>query len=171
MSTMIELVKRANNLEQMIIDSGGEITDIIAKIEDDLKTDIQNKSEDYYFIIERMKSSEEFFKLEADKYYKASNTLKNTHTRIKDLLKNAMSAIGITEIISGKMRVKLFDSRDRLEIYSESDIPQQYKMIVTTHEIDKEKLRADLEAGVQITGARLVQGKTIRFTPNRKAKC
>lgn len=168
MSTMIELVKRANNLEQMIIDSGGEITDIIAKMEEDLKTDIQNKAEDYYFFIERMKSSEEFFKIEADKYYKASNTLKNTHTRIRDLLKNAMSAIGITEIITGKMRVKLFDSRDRLEIYSDSDIPQQYKIIVTSYEIDKEKLRADLEAGLEIKGARLVNGKSIRFTPSRR---
>ena len=117
-----------------------------------------------------MKSNAEFYKEEADKYYKISKSLETTHERIKDFLKGGMIAMDISEIIGEKVKVKISDSKGKLEIVDENDIPQQYKMIVTTHEIDKEKLRADLEAGQHITGAKLVKGKTIRFTPNRKAK-
>lgn len=170
MANLIELVKRANDLEQALVESGGEITDIISQIEEDLRTDVKRKAEDYYFVLERMKSNSEFYKEEADKYYKISKSLETTHERIKDFLKGGMIAMDISEIIGEKVKVKLSDSRGKLEIVDENDIPQQYKMVVTTHEIDKEKLRADLEAGVHVTGAKLVKGKTIRFTPNRNKR-
>ena len=170
MSTLPELVRRANELEEKLVESGGEITDIIAQIEDDLRTDVQRKAEDYYFILERVKSNSEFYKEEADKYYKIAKSLENTHERIKEFLKGGMIAMDISEIIGERVKVKISDSKGKMEILNENDLPQQYKMIVTTTEIDKEKLRADLEAGQHITGAKLVKGKTIRFTPNRKAK-
>ena len=37
MSTLPELVRRENELEEKLVESGGEITDIIAQIEDDLR--------------------------------------------------------------------------------------------------------------------------------------
>jgi Siphovirus Gp157 len=170
MSSLIELVKRANELEQALVESGGEITDLISQIDNDLKTDIQRKAEDYYFVIERMKANAEFYKLEADKYFKIAKALDATHERIKDFLKSGMVAMDISEIIGEKVKIKLSDSKGRMEIIDENDIPQQYKMVVTTHEIDKEKLRADLEDGVHVIGAKLVKGKTIRFTVNKGKK-
>lgn len=170
MSSLIDLVRKANELEQQLVESGGEITDLISQIEEDLRTDVQRKAEDYHFVIERMKSNAEFYKDEAEKFYTVAKSLENTQARIKEFLKGGMQAMDISEIIGERVKVSLSDSKPRMEIIDENDIPQQYKMVVTTHEIDKEKLRADLESGVHVTGARLVQGKTIRFTVNRNKK-
>jgi len=168
MSTLFELVARANALEQELIESGGEITAIHERIEEDLKTDIMAKSQDYYFVLERIKSNSEFYKKEAEKYSRVAKSLDATETRIKELLKMGLLSMGVNEVLGDTVKIVLSKTKERLIINDESIIPPKYQTVETIISINKDSIREDLAKGEPVDGAYLEGGTSIRFYPNRE---
>jgi hypothetical protein len=74
---------------------------------------------------------------------------------IRDSLQTAMQELGIQRIEGIAHRLALYKSPKRLFIANESIIPDKYFDIVVreTRELNKDRLLADLEAGIEVPGA------------------
>jgi Siphovirus Gp157 len=88
---------------------------------------------------------------------------KSLETRVQwleDYLKSSMEATGITKIECPYFKLSIAKNPPALELFDSQAVPDQYKHIetVTTEQIDRAAIKAALNAGHEIQGARLVNG-------------
>lgn len=81
----------------------------------------------------------------------------------KSQLKEEMFTEGLCEIQGKLIKFCIQNSNPKLIIENENDLPEKYKFDVITTNIDKEKLKNDLKSGLEIIGAKLEVGQTLRI--------
>lgn len=164
---LLQLVKETNELEQRLIESGGELT---PELESKLLVTAQElpkKVDSYNHIFNQLEARAEAFKKQADEYYTAAKTLENTVERIKGYIKSVCRDSGQSVLIGENVKFTITDSAPKLVIENASELPDSYKMQVVKIEPDKELIKNDLltMAVSEIPGAKLVPGKTLRIYP------
>jgi len=87
--------------------------------------------------------------------------LQNQVNGLKNYLLSNMDRCMINEIKCPQFVIKLQNNPPSVDPYDKSLIPDEYKKI--SIEYDIQKIKDDLKNGVDIPGARLVQGKSIRI--------
>jgi hypothetical protein len=80
--------------------------------------------------------------------------------RLKEYLKDCMAKAGLAKLDIGIMTVSVQKNPPSVEITNEETVNAQYKTVKTQVVIDKKMLLEDLKAGIRVTGAELVTGKT-----------
>lgn len=166
------LVNEASALEQMLIDSGGEITPEIENalvVKDQL---LPEKIDNYSLIMERFEHLSEHYKSRAEMFIQIAKQCQNVQERLKENIKQAMLTLEVEEVQGFDIRFKLSKSKPKVVIFAEEVIPTEYKKEVTTIVVDKDKLREDLSIGL-VSGAKLEQSYSLRTyanTPKQKSK-
>jgi len=92
---------------------------------------------------------------------KREKSLKNQVDGLKNYLLSNMERCSVSEIKCPQFVIRLQKNPVKLDITDESLIPPQYEIM--TISLDNEKIKDDLKNGVEIPGARLVQGSSIRI--------
>lgn len=84
---------------------------------------------------------------------------------LKDYLERNMKAAGILKIEAdnGSFSAKLVKNPPRVDIWDEAQIPADFMRTKTTTEPDKTAIKAAIQAGQDIPGAKLEQGETLRL--------
>lgn len=172
---IVDRLKAADVLEEMLASSGGEITpEIDAYIQELTPTtqaELAEKIDSYHFIIERINASEALWKEQADARYAMAKSCARAREQLELRLRIAMGKMGIKELSGNEYRFKLCDARKRLVIQNEREIPATYLMEVIDYVPDKERIKKDLESGQEIPGCKLDGGTSLRKylnNPNRK---
>jgi hypothetical protein len=168
--SLLELVSRAASLEEMLIQSGGEIT---PELEAELaitEISLPEKIDGYSLVIDRMDSIAEFYKRKADMILKLSRAASNVSDRCKFNLKSAMQTLGTEEILGFDVKFKLVNSNPSCVIDDESIIDGAYIITETITKVDKKRLTEDLKLGIPCAGARLERGVSLRQYANNPAK-
>lgn len=85
--------------------------------------------------------------------------------RLKDYLAANMKAAGIRSIQAddGSFAAKFAKNPPRVEIWDEAQIPQDYLRTKTTTEPDKTAIKAAMQAGREVPGAKLEQSESLRL--------
>lgn len=154
---------QADKVEQMLIDSGGEIT---PEIEYELFINPQTIGElvDVRYVgIERMESSIEFFDKKAEEFANVARSLKAAKTFVLDSIKNHMIETRKKELVGNDYQFKLAGAAPKVTILDESEISPVYlvtKPPVVT--IDKRLIADDLKKGVPVQGAILEENYSLR---------
>jgi len=167
MSTLVELVNQAAEIEKMLIESGGEITEHIQEALSTNQANLPAKVDSYKFVIDKLDSSVEFYKEKAKFYSNLAKGIDSAKERVKDNLRFSMSLLGTDELIGEDIRFKLTKSKPKLIIDNEAIIPDDYKIQIFVKELDKDKLRSDLVTA-EIPGARLEESFSLKSYANRK---
>ena len=85
----------------------------------------------------------------------------NLQTRLKDYLKMCMVRADITKLHYSTFTVSIQNNPPSLgEIVDEQAVPDAYKTIETTITVDKRRILADLKAGIEVNGCKLITDKT-----------
>lgn len=168
--SLIELVRAKNDLELKIIEAGGELTEILETIDNDLKSNIEVKMGNYCYYMDALSTAIDSWYEDGQKRVRIAKGLGAVLDRIKSNFKDSMLLLGRDLIESGDYRVTLSRSKPRLVITNELALPSKYKISVTTYEVDKNKLKEDLEFGTVLDGAHLEGGSALRYTLNRGKK-
>lgn len=161
-----ELVRLSNELRLYLVESNGEISDEMAQGLAILETNLPTKCDSYKFVIDDMELETVKWKERADEFTRVSRGYKSFVERLKDNLKHAALAMGKTELFGNDYRWKLQNSKPSVVIENEELIPGKYKTVVQTFKIDKDQMLADLQAGIDIQGARLERSQHVRCYPN-----
>ena len=85
--------------------------------------------------------------------------------RLKDYLAANMKACGIRSIQAddGSFAAKFAKTPPRVDIWDEAQIPQDYLRVKTTTEPDKTAIKAAIQAGREVPGAKLEQSESLRL--------
>jgi hypothetical protein len=165
MSSLISLINEAHLLEQAIIELDGEIT---PEIEEMIKINEQNlptKVEQYAFLMKRMDALSSFYKERAEFFNRANKSCQSLNTSLKERMKNVLLAHDMKEVSGAETRFVISRTSGKLIIGDESQIPESYKTVKQSIDVNSEKLKADLKAGIKVPGASVEESYSLRMYP------
>lgn len=168
MNSLTELLNESSEIEKILADSGGELTPELEQRISNIDVNLPTKIDSYDYLIKRMANAAEFYKQRAQLFTKFSKSCDAISKRIKDSLKFKMINNGLTEISGIEVRFNLRNNKKTVFISDESAIPAKYKILITTEKVDLDKVKDDLEAGIHVPGADLLQSKSILSYPCSK---
>ena len=152
-------------LQDLLAEIGGDVSDEnVAKAIDEwfgeFKMETARKADAYVGLIREFELRAEARAAEAKRMTERANVDRNAAKNMRDRLKWFMEQHGLETIDTERFRltVRANGGKAPMEITSEADVPPEYQVPVMT--IDKDKLRADLEAGKTVPGATLLQRGT-----------
>lgn len=163
--SLLAIANEVNSLETLLLESMGEITPEIEKHLSVKETHLPDKVDSYYFIMEKMKANEAFYKAQAEKFTSAARTFKNAQETLKERLKIAMAEMNTDEIKGHAWRFKLSASKPSLVVENEAEIPKEYFVQTIITFLEKDRLLEDLKIG-QVPGAKLEPSSSLRSYVN-----
>lgn len=170
MNYLANSLAHANKLEEMLIESGGEITpEIEAQLSLGNKTP-QEIVDRNYITIERLEMSEEYFAKKEEQFKLARLSLKKAQEFIKSSIKQYMIESGNLVLSSQDYTYKLSTGKPSVKITNEEEVYNSYKKEVTTWSVDKESIAEDLKKGIPVKGAVLEETYVLRKSINKGSK-
>lgn len=163
--TLPEIVAEANEIERMLVESGGELTpEIDAKLQINQET-LALKIDKYAFVDESLEAKADYWKRKEQHIAKIRKSVEAAQQSLRERVKQAMLDMGKTEVKGIDARFVLSKCAPRLVIDSEK-VPDALKIVVTTTAPDKERIKAALADGLEVPGASLEGGTALRIYEN-----
>ena len=116
------------------------------KIEDELKSLLQEKSQNVIGYIRNTELTIEAMKNEEKRISDNRKCLENRLSKFKDYVKECMDLNGFLKIETGLGNLTLAKSPISVEIINENDIPEEYKEKLITIKVDKKKIADNFKA-------------------------
>lgn len=162
-----EIVAQKNAILQLIIESGGELSDELENALGQIDQQLEIKVDKYSGLMEWLAHDAEMFSVKAESYAKIAKSLTSVRQRIKDRIKDLMVKSGQTELLGAEVRFKLSMAQPSL-VLTESLDPA-YLMEVKELIPDKERIKKDLKDGKLVMGAELKTSYSLRQYINKGA--
>lgn len=164
--SLIQISSEFNQVQRMVMESGGELTPQIERLFDIIELEKKDKLDAYDYVIGQCKSQSEFFRKKADEYLKVAKTYDRIERKLLDRIKEFMLKTGQNIVEGFSIVFKLVPCRERL-IIDEALLPNEYKMQVTAWVEDKEKIDNALCSGKDVPGAYKEGGFALRKSIRR----
>lgn len=165
--TLVSLSANMGTILAEIAEAGGELSPKLEAMLDEIGKDLARKTDSYVMVLDKLEAEEEFWKAKADAFSRVAKGCAAIREKMRDRIRTAIELTGEAEVRGDDFRFKLTDSKPRLVI-EEPYLPEQWWMVVTEEHPDKDRIRAELEAGGTIPGARLEEVKSLRKYVNKK---
>jgi hypothetical protein len=165
---LVELLTNLAEIEGMLVESKGELTP-----EDETKLKLFSESllekvDNYKHFFDRLEMSLDYWKKKENEAKKIKQALESNIERAEDYLKSVMLHKGITKLEGDEYTFTLSPTRGKIEITDEQSAREVYPREKITIEVDKEKLREDLEKGIDIQCAKIIQTYSLRAKAKTK---
>lgn len=165
--TLPAIILEMAELTAQLLENGGELTEVLEHSMDVTAAELQAKTDRYAAFMERLDLESDHWKQKADEYARVSKSCKLLKERLNNNIKMAMQVLGQDDLVGNEMRFKL--SKLAPKLVTTDGLDSAYKMAVTEYVPDKERIKADLNAGKRIEGAFLEDVYSLRKYPARKA--
>ena len=150
-------------LAENLIESGGELTPEIETQLQISKSDLQNKSVSYSFVIKQLESDISQIDVEVKRLNDLKKARSKTVERLEETLKDAMVLFDIQKIESPLVTISLRSS-ESVEVMHLALLPEQYKKCSTPlWSADKIKIKEAIKAGETVEGAILVKNQSLQI--------
>ena len=130
------------------------IHDTLEAIEGELQDKVVNVAK----FIRNLESTAEAIKAAETEMAKRRKALEQRVTWLKGYLKSNMELTGIQTIECPYFKLSIAKNPASVEVLDETQIPEHFKRIETVVHLDKTAIKAAINAGQTIDGARLVNG-------------
>jgi hypothetical protein len=165
MASLKELVKRSNELEELLYESGGEITEAIEAQLAEMQEKLPTKIDNYAVVIERAEMQVEFLKSKIEALNSIRKGLESLSDRLKENLKDAAKQMNVPYLEGQEYKITVARSKPKVDVTDMSLLTDEYLEKVVTYKVNKEKISEALKNGEQVHGARLIEGYSIRIKP------
>lgn len=149
-------------LIEQLMENGGELT---PEIESSLKINQENlttKGTNYGYIIKQLEGECAIIKSEKDRLDALQKTRERSIERLKSALSTAMQIFQVEEIKSPVMKIS-FRRSESVEIDNLDLVPFDYKILKESVTADKKAIKAAIESGVDVQGARIQINQNIQI--------
>jgi len=166
MKSLTTIIQQISSLEQLLIESDGELTD---QLEDQLKVkdiELPEKVDAYVYTIERLDQAREFYAQKAKQFQNIAKNIDQAVDRMKDNIKMAAEVLCTDELKGQDFRFKVQRSKASVIIDSLEKLPGEFIISEVVTKPDKKKL-ADALAQGPIDGAHLEPQVSLRVYPNK----
>lgn len=110
----------------------------------------------------QLETEEKYFELRAAALKAAASRFYSWREFIKNNVKNYMNHHELKSVSGTYSKTSISHTRGRVVIDNEEVIPAKYKRVEQVFKIEKEMIRADIEQGIEVPGARLEVGFSLR---------
>ena len=155
------IVSSSLSITEKIIQNGGEVDDEILSQLEITENSLETKVDSYSHIISRMKTEQTHWKAEREKLQAIEKGFKDAENRLKESLKQALIRLNKDEIIGEQKRFKLSRAKQAL-IIDEAKVNENFFDIVQTKVVAKDRIKEELELGLDVEGARFEDRYTLR---------
>lgn len=165
--TLHELTEDARQVENIILQNEGELTEVTEQLKAVIDGKIVSKTDSIGFVLDRLKGVQEYLAGNAEMFYKKAEAAENALNYLKDYIKGTMLTLDRKKIDGNFFVFSLGPSKPRVEV-NELYLPKKYFKSKLVETPDKDLIREALEAGLEVPGARLIEGHTLRKTVQTK---
>ncbi len=177
--SLYDISRDAMALEELILESGGEITPVIEEWLEEQTRALSTKADSIAYVMERMEGTATLLKARAKKYQQAAKGMDAAYERLESRIKESMTLMGTDKISGNEIEFKLQNCAKRLVIdgdakdfaLSHAEL-KKFSIVETVYSVDTAGLKAwmaekNLET-VDVLGemgakVRLEGGKSLRI--------
>lgn len=159
--TLQDLTEAQLTINKILELSLGEIDDTLETIIDKVEVQTPDKLQKYFNRIKYAKLCIQWFKENEDTARSSRKTLERFINWATGNIKWHMQALGLKEANAVTVRYTLASCRPSLVI-DEALLPEEWKMSVTTWVPDRQRIEDAVLSGVEIPGAKLEGGFSLR---------
>lgn len=148
----LELFNRDDLTEEEFNEQGNELALML-----------QNKAESivgYNFTLESNKTA---LKQEIERLTNMYNAIDKQQEKLAKCVKDTMEKLNLPEINTTIGKIKIKKNPVSVDVYDENKINKKYFTEKITKSISKTKIKEDLEKGIAVKGARLIQKTKVDF--------
>lgn len=160
---LYELSAGFNNIMELVLDETMDLDALesgLQAIEADVTTKVMNG----IGLIQTLKIFSDGAKAEAKRLTDRQRVLDNRIKVIKEWYRLNLDAMGKTKVETARGTMSVQNNPPALNINQPELIPAEYQDVVPEHyEINKDAVKAALKNSVEIPGASLVQGRSLRL--------
>ena len=124
---------------------------------DQLRSEQYKKEDGIYFFYKDFDKEIDIFDEQIKKAQRYVKFLKNEQERMKAYVVSSHQLTGSLPKHSALNPIKIRESAGSVDVINEEIIPETYWVTVVTKKLDKKSILADLKAGKEIKGVRLVK--------------
>lgn len=159
------IINEANQLEEMLIHSGGELTPEIEAALAVRDLNLVEKIDGYAHIMDRFASLEAHYKQKAEFFAKISKQCAAVQARLEGNIKFAMQEFESAELLGTDIKFTLKPTAGSLVVEDEAMVPVEFKTEIISTVLDKKRLK-DACSKNEIPGARIEPGFSLRCVAN-----
>ncbi len=125
--------------------------------------DIKNEAVNRVKYIKNLEAEHAAVKYEASNMHDRAVKLQMKITREKERLADRLQECDIDEVKDSKFTIKIKNNPPAVEDYNRDTIPQGYWVEKKSLALNKKLIKHDLDQGIKIPGARLIQRKHVTY--------
>lgn len=137
-----------------------DLKDTLEAIEEAIEIKVENIAK----IVKATEGEVGVFLEEETRLANKRRALQNTAERLKQFAENELKKIGIQKVKGKFFTIAIQKNPPSVEVFSESDIPENYFRVVTQKSIDKKSILEVLKAGESVPGVSLKQTESLRIS-------
>jgi len=169
-NSLFGLIAEGRLVVSDILSNNGEITPEIESKLVGNQALVADKVDRIVFFLDALQKEHEYFSEKAKEFQKMSLSLRNSEARFKDYLKSCLAQTEDKAVYGIAHKISTYRFTQLVKIESEERIPDKFKKVVTTYEIDKERIKEALLKGEIVPGACLRESNALKISINRKKK-
>lgn len=161
MSNLYKLTNDYETVLNMLYDEDADEQMILDTLEA-IEGEIEDKADNYAKIIKELEAKQNARKEEAKRLTDSAKLFENRVKALKSNLFNSMKTIGKTKFATNLFSFNIAKNGGKQTLTIDGEVPEEYTKTVI--ENDTDKIRADLEAGKELTFAHLeARGESLRI--------
>lgn len=157
------LIMLSAELETMLIESEGEITEAIAEH----LSQVATKVDGCVYMLERFAQINEFYKIRAEKLERIAKAAKTAEERLKEYVKTTMQMTDKKEIEGQDFRIKLSPTAPKVTVKDESKVPNKFMVEKLVISPDKKAILQAIKSGEVVEGVILEESFSLRVYPRK----
>ena len=162
MRSLYNLTDAYNNIMELATDESMDL-DILESALQEIEMDISTKVYNGIGLIKTLETISKGIKEEESRLSKQRKIIDARVDRIKDWYKSNLEQMGKEKIMTERGTMRIQNNPPALQL-DEVKLPPAYFTVIPEHfEVKKEKIKADLKAGIDIPGAYYTQGRSLRI--------
>lgn len=166
--TLAVILKEANALEELLLESEGELSPILSEWMVINEQNMATKVDNYKHFFDKLELSCEYFKKKENEIRDARKAYENFILRLKENLKFTMESMTVSELKGHDYRFKLSRAKAKVVITNEGAIPSDYVREKITYEVNKDAIKKAIDEGIVVPGASLEESVSLRSYVNTK---
>lgn len=151
--SLASIAAEAMELSRMLVECGGELTPELEARLDFNSQSLVEKVDAYVAIEDQLEIQAAHWKRKADACAAISKRFGTYIERLRGRVKFVMKEMNVTELKGQDYRYKIRKSPPKLIVTDETKVPADFKMVIQTTVLDKDRIKDALKEGFEIPGA------------------
>ena len=162
MMKLYELTEMYKNVWDLIADEEIDVEMLEVALQN-IEDSIELKADNMAKLIKSIDGDVLVLKEEEKRLASRRRALENKQANIKSYLESQLLSMGVDKVKTTLFTVALQNNPPSVKFTNEDLIPEMYKKEVTTITIPKKEILDAIKNGIEVPGAEIIQGKSLRI--------